>query len=76
MNFAIPFEKLFTKRGIFVLDEFDEAISPELIKGIIALFNDQSVNKKEEQFIFKFGRLTKRNVFIALVRYNKWGNKF
>lgn len=52
LDFAIPFETLFTKGGIFVLDEFDAAIHPELIKGIIALFNDQSVNKNGAQLIF------------------------
>lgn len=52
LDFAIPFETLFTKGGLFVLDEFDAAIHPELIKGIIALFNDQSVNKKGAQLIF------------------------
>lgn len=52
LDFAIPFETLFAKGGTFVLDEFDAAIHPELIKGIIALFNDQSVNKKGAQLIF------------------------
>lgn len=52
LDFAIPFETLFTKGGIFVLDEFDAAIHPELIKGIIALFNDQSLNKNGAQLIF------------------------
>lgn len=52
LDFAIPFETLFTRGGIFVLDEFDAAIHPELIKGIIALFNDQSVNKNGAQLIF------------------------
>ncbi len=52
LDFAVPFESLFSKGGIFVLDEFDAAIHPELIKGIIALFNDQSVNKKGAQLIF------------------------
>lgn len=52
LDFAVPFENLFSKGGIFVLDEFDAAIHPELIKGIIALFNDQSVNKKGAQLIF------------------------
>lgn len=52
LDFAIPFENLFAKGGIFVLDEFDAAIHPELIKGIIALFNDQTVNKKGAQLIF------------------------
>jgi AAA15 family ATPase/GTPase len=52
LDFAIPFENLFKKGGIFVLDEFDAAIHPELIKGVIALFNDQSVNKRGAQLIF------------------------
>ena len=52
LDFAIPFDTLFTKGGTFVLDEFDAAIHPELVKGIIALFNDQSVNKKGAQLIF------------------------
>jgi len=47
LDFAIPFEGLFMEGGVFVLDEFDAAIHPELVKGIIALFNDQSINKKE-----------------------------
>ncbi|NLL52336.1 MAG: ATP-binding protein, partial [Peptococcaceae bacterium] len=52
LDFAIPFETLFTRGGIFVLDEFDAAIHPELIKGIIALFNDRSINKNGAQLIF------------------------
>lgn len=52
LDFAIPFETLFTKGGIFVLDEFDAAIHPELIKGIIALFNDPTVNIKGAQLVF------------------------
>ncbi len=52
LDFAIPFERLFISGGVFVLDEFDAAIHPELIKGIIALFNDQTVNKSGAQLIF------------------------
>lgn len=52
IDFAIPFETLFTSGGVFLLDEFDAAIHPELIKGIIALFNDQTVNKNGAQLIF------------------------
>lgn len=52
LDFAIPFETLFTRGGVFILDEFDAAIHPELIKGIIALFNDQSANKKGAQLVF------------------------
>ena len=50
--FAIPFEKLFQTGGVFVLDEFDAAIHPELIKGILALFNDSELNKAGAQLIF------------------------
>lgn len=52
VDFAIPFEKLFKAGGVFILDEFDAAIHPELIKGILALFNDSELNKKGAQLIF------------------------
>ncbi|ABR46470.1 abortive infection protein, putative [Alkaliphilus metalliredigens QYMF] len=52
VDFAIPFEKLFKLGGVFVLDEFDAAIHPELIKGILALFNDSDRNKAGAQLIF------------------------
>ena len=37
---------MFRHGGVFVLDEFDAAIHPEIIKGILALFNDRTVNKE------------------------------
>lgn len=52
LDFAIPFEKLFKSGGTFVLDEFDAAIHPELIKGILTLFNDNEINKAGAQLIF------------------------
>lgn len=52
LDFAIPFEKLFKSGGVFILDEFDAAIHPELIKGIIALFNDNDINKAGAQLVF------------------------
>jgi AAA15 family ATPase/GTPase len=52
LDFAIPFETLFENGGVFVLDEFDAAIHPELVKGILALFNDQTVNSGGAQLIF------------------------
>lgn len=52
VDFAIPFEKLFKSGGVFILDEFDAAIHPELIKGILALFNDSDLNKANAQLIF------------------------
>lgn len=52
IDFAIPFAKLFSSGGVFVLDEFDSAIHPELIRGIISLFNNQEINKAGAQLIF------------------------
>ena len=52
LDFAIPFEKLFKSGGVFVLDEFDAAIHPELIKGILVLFNDSEINKAGAQLVF------------------------
>lgn len=52
IDFAIPFEKLFHSGGVFILDEFDAAIHPELVKGILALFNDSDMNKAGAQLIF------------------------
>lgn len=52
IDFAIPFEGLFSAGGVFVLDEFDAAIHPEIIKGILALFNNSDINKSGAQLIF------------------------
>lgn len=52
LDFALPFESLFSKGGVFVIDEFDAAIHPELVKGIISLFNDSSINTNGAQLIF------------------------
>lgn len=52
VDFAIPFEKLFKSGGVFILDEFDAAIHPELIKGILALFNDSEMNEAGAQLVF------------------------
>jgi AAA15 family ATPase/GTPase len=52
LDFALPFESLFSKGGVFVIDEFDAAIHPELVKGIISLFNNPSSNKNGAQLIF------------------------
>jgi hypothetical protein len=46
------FEQLFQKGGTLVIDEFDSAIHPELIKGIISLFNNQNINKIGAQLVF------------------------
>ena len=52
LDFAIPFEALFNAGGVFVFDEFDAAIHPELVKGIISIFNDQDTNLNGAQLVF------------------------
>lgn len=52
VDFAILFERMFKTGGVFVLDEFDAAIHPELIKGILALFNDSELNEAGAQLVF------------------------
>jgi len=52
IDFAIPFERLFSAGGVFVLDEFDAAIHPEIIKGILSLFNNADINNNGAQLIF------------------------
>lgn len=52
IDFAIPFENMFKSGGVFVLDEFDSAIHPELVKGILAIFNNSEINKSGAQLIF------------------------
>lgn len=52
LDFAIPFEELFNSGGVFILDEFDSAIHPELIKGILSLFNNKETNRAGAQLIF------------------------
>lgn len=52
IDFWIAFKKYFNNGGIFVLDEFDSSIHPELIGGIIDLFNNPEINKNNAQLIF------------------------
>ena len=52
LEFWIPFMNLFKKGGIFILDEFDSSIHPELIGGILDLFNNPEINTKHSQIIF------------------------
>jgi len=52
LDFALPFNDLFKAGGVFILDEFDAAIHPEMIKGILALFNDRELNQAGAQLIF------------------------
>jgi AAA15 family ATPase/GTPase len=52
LDFALPFNGLVKAGGVFILDEFDAAIHPEMIKGILALFNDRELNQAGAQLIF------------------------
>ncbi len=52
VDFWIQFLEFFNKGGVFVLDEFDCSIHPELISGIIDLFNNKDINKNNAQLIF------------------------
>lgn len=52
IDFAMLFQKIFDDGGILVMDEFDNALHPEIVKGIISLFGDQDLNKNGAQLIF------------------------
>lgn len=52
IDFWIAFMEYFEKGGIFILDELDCSIHPELIGGIIDLFNNKEVNINNAQLIF------------------------
>jgi AAA15 family ATPase/GTPase len=52
LDFLLPFMKVFEEGGVLVLDEFDASIHPEMIKGILAVFTNQELNKTGAQLIF------------------------
>lgn len=52
IDFWVRFMKVFKNGGIFVLDEFDSSIHPELVIGILDLFNNLETNTKNAQLIF------------------------
>ena len=52
IDFAMLFQEIFEDGGILVMDEFDNALHPEIVKGIISLFSDQDLNKNGAQLIF------------------------
>ncbi len=52
IDFILPFLSQFLYGGVLVLDEFDSSIHPEIIKGLIALFNNSDINKVGSQLIF------------------------
>lgn len=52
IDFVILFQKIFEEGGTLIMDEFDNALHPEIVKGIISLFSDQDLNKNGAQLIF------------------------
>lgn len=52
IDFALLFMEFFMQGCVFMMDEFDSSLHPEIVKGIIALFNDPEVNKNASQLIF------------------------
>ncbi len=52
IDFAVIFQDIFSKGGTLVIDEFDASIHPEIVKGVISIFNNSQINKKGAQFIF------------------------
>lgn len=52
IDFVMLFQQIFEDGGILVMDEFDNSLHPEIVKGIISLFCDQDINKNGAQLIF------------------------
>lgn len=52
IDFALIFVNFFPSGCVFLMDEFDASLHPEIVKGILALFNDPEFNKNGSQLIF------------------------
>lgn len=52
IDFAIAFQVFYNNGGLFIIDEFDAALHPEIVKGIIALFNNTRINRTGAQLVF------------------------
>lgn len=52
IDFAILFSEHFSNGNALVIDEFDSSLHPEIVKGIISVFRDPSINKAGAQLIF------------------------
>ena len=52
IDFAIAFQSFFKDGCSFIFDEFDAALHPELVKGIISVFHNQEINANGSQLIF------------------------
>jgi AAA15 family ATPase/GTPase len=52
LRFSLKLRPFFLNGGVLMIDEMDNAIHPEIMKGIIALFGNPKVNKNGAQLIF------------------------
>lgn len=52
LDFALLFQSFFTQGCVFLMDEFDASLHPEIVKGILALFHDVDFNTNGSQLIF------------------------
>ena len=52
LRFSLILKQFIDEGGILMIDEMDNAIHPEIMKGIIALFGNQEVNTKGAQLVF------------------------
>jgi uncharacterized protein len=52
LKFALPFISALENGNVLVIDELDSSMHPDLIAGIIKVFNNQEINIKGAQLIF------------------------
>lgn len=52
LKFALPFISALENGNVLVIDELDSSLHPDLIAGIIKVFNNQEINTKGAQLIF------------------------
>ena len=52
LGFSLLLRHFIAVGGLLMIDEMDQAIHPEIMKGIIALFGNPDVNKNGAQLIF------------------------
>jgi len=52
LHFALRLREAFLIGGVFLIDEMDNSIHPEITKAILAIFCNPDINKKGAQLIF------------------------
>jgi AAA15 family ATPase/GTPase len=52
LHFSIVLQLFLSEGGLLMIDEMDNAIHPEIMKGIISLYGNPEANKKGAQLIF------------------------